>query len=156
MSLEESQKWPVQRIQLRDLLPSDQGRELGVDIIDDELWRSIETLLPPPRPRRSKNPGRIPISNRAALSGILLALRTGIRWCDLPAGVGYGSGTTCWRRFREWEASGVAYRTAAQAGLTMTLSVCGCFGARHSSANATSSSIDRNVCDAVRAITSMR
>lgn len=54
------------------------------------------------------------------------------------------------------KSTAVAYRTAAQAGLTITLSVRGCFGARHSSANATSSSIDRNVCDAVRATTSMR
>lgn len=53
------------------------------------------------------------------------------------------------------KSTAVAYRTAAQAGLTMDLSACGCFGARHSSANATSSSMERNVCDAVRATTSM-
>ncbi|WP_374189756.1 hypothetical protein [Burkholderia oklahomensis] len=27
-------------------------------IIDDELWTLIEPLLPPPKPRREKNPGR--------------------------------------------------------------------------------------------------
>ncbi|HDR8989179.1 TPA: IS5/IS1182 family transposase, partial [Burkholderia vietnamiensis] len=28
-------------------------------IIDDELWTLIEPLLPPPKPRREKNPGRL-------------------------------------------------------------------------------------------------
>ncbi|WP_176025913.1 transposase, partial [Burkholderia vietnamiensis] len=39
-------------------------------IIDDELWTLIEPLLPPPKPRREKNPGRLPVSNRAALRGL--------------------------------------------------------------------------------------
>ncbi|ONX83905.1 transposase, partial [Burkholderia cenocepacia] len=54
-------------------------------IIDDELWTLIEPLLPPPKPRREKNPGRLPVSNRAALTGILFVLKTGLRWRDLPA-----------------------------------------------------------------------
>jgi transposase len=45
-------------------------------IIDDELWTLIEPLLPPPKPRREKNPGRLPVSNRAALTGILFVLKT--------------------------------------------------------------------------------
>lgn len=32
-------------------------------IIDDALWTLIEPLLPPPKPRREKNPGRLPVSS---------------------------------------------------------------------------------------------
>lgn len=78
-------------------------------IIDDELWTLIEPLLPPPKPRREKNPGRLPVSNRAALTGILFVLKTGLRWRDLPAEMGCGSGVTCWRRLRDWQpACGIA------------------------------------------------
>lgn len=31
----------------------------------------------------------------------------GIRWRDLPAEVGCGSGVTCWRRLRDWQEAGV-------------------------------------------------
>ncbi len=42
---------------------------MGKPIIDDELWTLIEPLLLPSKPRRKKNPGRLPVSNRAALTG---------------------------------------------------------------------------------------
>ncbi len=71
-------------------------------IIDDDLWTLIEPLLPAPKPRRKKYPGRMPVSNRAALSGILFVLKTGIPWRDLPIKLGFGSGVTCWRRLRDW------------------------------------------------------
>ncbi|WP_244135803.1 IS5 family transposase [Burkholderia seminalis] len=74
-------------------------------IIDDELWTLIEPLLPPPKPRREKNPGCLPVSNRAALTGIPFVLKTGLRWRDLPAEMGCGSGVTCWRRLRDWQAA---------------------------------------------------
>jgi transposase len=76
-------------------------------IIDDELWERIEPLLPEPKPRREKYPGRKPVPDRAALSGILFVLRTGLRWRDLPAEMGCGSGVTCWRRLRDWQEAGV-------------------------------------------------
>ncbi|RWA45585.1 transposase, partial [Cupriavidus sp. UYMSc13B] len=41
------------------------------------------------------------------LSGILIVLHTGIPWEDLPQELGFGSGMTCWRRLRDWQASGV-------------------------------------------------
>ncbi|WGS46066.1 IS5 family transposase [Burkholderia sp. JSH-S8] len=75
--------------------------------MDDELWTLIEPLLPPSNPRREKNPGRLPVSSRAALTGILFVLKTGLRWRDLPAEMGCGSGVTCWRRLRDWQAAGV-------------------------------------------------
>ncbi|WP_224786978.1 transposase [Pandoraea sputorum] len=74
---------------------------MGTPIIDDELWALIEPLLPPPKPRRQKYPGRLPVSNRAALIGILFVFNTGIRWCDLSTKLGFGSGPTCWRRLRD-------------------------------------------------------
>jgi transposase len=49
-----------------------------------------------------KYPGRMPVSNRAALNGILFVFKTGIHWRDLPVELGFGSGVTCWRRLRDW------------------------------------------------------
>jgi transposase len=76
-------------------------------IIDDELWKRIEPLLPRPKPRREKYPGRKPLPDRAALSGILFVLSIGLRWRDLPAEMGFGSGVTCWRRLHDWQEAGV-------------------------------------------------
>jgi transposase len=81
--------------------------EIGQPIIDDELWTLIQPLLPRPKPQREKNPYRLPVSNRAALTGILFALKTRLRWRDLPVEMGCSSGVTCWRRLRDWQAVGV-------------------------------------------------
>ncbi len=86
---------------------------MGRQIVDDELWALIEPLLPPPKPRRRQHPGRLPVSNRAALTGILFVLRTGIRWNDLPMEIGCGSGVSCWRRLRDWQEAGVWSRLHA-------------------------------------------
>src|ERR1700743_1022908 len=80
---------------------------MGAPIIDDEPWALIEPLLPPPKPRRKKYPGAVPVSNRAAPNGILFVFKTGIRWCDLSTKLGFGSGPTCWRRLRDWQRAGV-------------------------------------------------
>ena len=80
---------------------------MGAPIVDDELWTLIEPLLPSPKPRRKKYPGRLPVANRAALNGILFVLKTGIRWRDLSTKLGFGSGSTCWRRLRDWQKAGV-------------------------------------------------
>ena len=76
-------------------------------VLDDELWKLIAPLLPPPRPRRFRYPGRKPIPSRAALTGILFVLKTGIPWEYLPKEMGCGSGMSCWRRLRDWQAAGV-------------------------------------------------
>lgn len=47
-----------------------------------ELWAVIEPLLPPEREKPKG--GRPPASDRAALAGIILVLRTGIQWKRLP------------------------------------------------------------------------
>jgi transposase len=75
-------------------------------LLDDALWSVIEPLLPPPR-RRKRHPGRRPISDRRALTGILFVLRSGIPWEMLPKEMGCGSGMTCWRRLKRWQAAGV-------------------------------------------------
>jgi transposase len=61
-------------------------------LIDDELWAVIEPVLPGPKPRRFRVPGRKPIDNRRALTGILFVSKTGIGWEDLPQEMGCGSG----------------------------------------------------------------
>jgi transposase len=75
-------------------------------LVDDELWNIIEPLLPR-KPRRERYPGRLPVSNRQALSGILFVLQTGIPWEMLPQEMGCGSGMTCWRRLKAWQEAGV-------------------------------------------------
>ena len=76
-------------------------------LVDDELWDMVAPLLPPPKPRRWRFPGRKPMDNRKALCGILFVLKTGLPWEDLPQEMGCGSGMTCWRRLRDWQAAGV-------------------------------------------------
>ena len=70
-------------------------------LLPDDLWAFIAPLLPrdPPRPKG----GRPPVPARAALTGILFVLKTGLPWEYLPAEMGCGSGMTCWRRLRDWQ-----------------------------------------------------
>ena len=51
--------------------------------------------------------GRPRVSDRAALTGILFVLKTGIPWEMLPQQMGCGCGMTCWRRLEEWHEAGV-------------------------------------------------
>jgi transposase len=75
-------------------------------VVSDGLWELIEPLLPR-RQRRFRYPGRLPLDDRRVLSGILFVLHTGISWEHLPQELGFGSGMTCWRRLRDWQAAGV-------------------------------------------------
>lgn len=79
-------------------------------LVSDELWAVVEPLLPlhPPRLRNGKNKGGGPrISDRAALTGIVFVLLSGIPWEMLPPEMRCGSGMTCWRRLRDWQKAGV-------------------------------------------------
>ena len=69
------------------------------------LWRRLQPLLPVVEP--SAKGGRPRFDDERALGGILFVLRTGIAWEDLPQELGFGSGMTCWRRLRDWQALGV-------------------------------------------------
>jgi transposase len=79
-------------------------------LLPDDLWELIRPLLPQPRPRRADHPGRKPLGDRAALTGILFVLKTGIPWEMLPQEMGCGCGMTCWRRLRHWQHQGVWQR----------------------------------------------
>jgi len=74
-------------------------------LVSDELWEVIAPLIPPEPPKPAGGRPRVP--DRAALSGILFVLRSGIPWEMLPQEMGCGSGMTCWRRLAEWQAAGV-------------------------------------------------
>ena len=78
---------------------------MGKELVPDELWEAIEPLLPeePPKPRG----GRPRVDDRAALAGIVFVLKSGIPWEMLPQEMGCGSGSTCWRRLRDWQEAGV-------------------------------------------------
>src|SRR5438105_15459116 len=79
-------------------------------LLDDALWQLTAPLLPEPKARRFRSPGRRPVDSRKALTGILFVLKTGIGWEDLPQEMGCGSGMTCWRRLRDWQEAGVWQR----------------------------------------------
>lgn len=74
--------------------------------ISKELWAALEPLIavftPSPKGGRRRT-----VDDRAALTDILNVPRTGIPWEDLPQELGFGSGMTCWRRLRDWQAVGV-------------------------------------------------
>jgi transposase len=80
------------------------------ELIDDELWLLIEPLLPARAPRNRQYAGRKPTPDRAALTGIVFVLRSGIAWNLLPQEMGCGSGTACWRRLVAWQEAGVWQR----------------------------------------------
>src|SRR5271169_6974519 len=56
----------------------------------------IEHLFP--EPKRRRDGGGRPASNRQCVAGILWVLHTGARWRDLPAEY---PGVTCWRASAE-------------------------------------------------------
>jgi transposase len=77
-------------------------------LLPEDLWSLIAAHLPTHRP--SPKGGRPRIDDRAALTGILFVLKTGIPWEYLPRELGCGSGMTCWRRLHEWMLAGVWQR----------------------------------------------
>jgi transposase len=77
---------------------------MSKELVSDELWEIIEPLLPkePPKPKG----GRPRVEDRSALTGIVFVLKSGIPWEMLPKEMGCGSGSTCWRRLRDWQEAG--------------------------------------------------
>jgi transposase len=75
-------------------------------IVSDAFWQRFEPLVPS-QERRFRYPGRKRPDDRAALQGILFVLHTGIAWRHLPLGLGFGSGSTCYRHLVEWQQAGV-------------------------------------------------
>ena len=80
------------------------------ELVPDQLWAEIRPQLPPPKPRRKRNPGRKPMDRRRVLTGILYVLKSGIPWEMLPQELGCGSGMSCWRYLHAWQKAGVWQR----------------------------------------------
>ncbi|AFZ69344.1 IS5 family transposase [Deinococcus peraridilitoris] len=74
-------------------------------LVPDDLWVIVKTVIPAQTPR--PHGGRTKIHARRTLAGILYILRWGLPWRQLPLALGFGSGQTRERRFREWLRQGV-------------------------------------------------
>src|ERR687896_189811 len=68
-----------------------------------QQWEAIRVHLPVPKV--SPRGGRPRIDDRRCFEGILWILWTGAQWSELPRQ--YGSPSTCWRRLKSWEETGV-------------------------------------------------
>ena len=77
---------------------------MAAELLPEALWREIEPLLPPVS---RASTGRPPVDNKAALRGIIFVLRYGVPWQAVPTDALGVSGSSCWRRFRDWTRSGV-------------------------------------------------
>ena len=82
---------------------------MAEELVSGAFWEFVKDELPE-EPIIGPKGGRRPIGNRQALTGILFVLRYGCTWQGIPKELGCGSGSTCWRRFRDWTAGGVWQR----------------------------------------------
>ena len=62
-------------------------------VIDDEMWKKLNQLLPKPKGRHGKN-------DRLFIEAICWIIRTGAPWRDLPPE--YGHWKTTYNRDRDW------------------------------------------------------
>src|SRR4051794_38649428 len=69
--------------------------------LTDQQWTVIEKLIPKKKSRR----GRPQADPRKTLNGIIYVLKTGCAWADMPRK--YGAYTTCWRRLKECQRTGI-------------------------------------------------
>ena len=109
----------VRRRERRDTIR--RGSATAVSVLPGPLWREIEPLLPPEPPKPKGGRPRVP--DRACLTGIIFALRTGLPRNMIPVGLGCGSGPTCRRRPRDWAEAGVW--DAVHKKLLNALAACG-------------------------------
>jgi transposase len=75
-------------------------------LVSDDLWARVEPLLPPVKRRRHRYPGRKPLDQRTALTGIIFVLKTGIPWEAFPQEMGC-CGMSCLNYLRAWQRAGV-------------------------------------------------
>lgn len=73
---------------------------LRTDVISDELWADLESVLPADAGR----PGRPWNNHRKTLEGIAWRFRTGSPWRDLPTE--FGAYQSVWERHRRWSTDG--------------------------------------------------
>ncbi len=86
-------------IQKKEEIKNEKNKHPTILKIPDELWDEIKSILPKENPL--KTVGRPIVRSRKVIDGILYVLRTGCQWKMLPKE--FGSGSTCHRRFQEWE-----------------------------------------------------
>lgn len=72
--------------------------------VPDELWRLIEPVLPPDKPKGT--PGRPALPNRQVLDGILYVLRTGCQWKSLST-EWFGASSSLHTRYQAWQQAGL-------------------------------------------------
>jgi transposase len=87
----------VTSIQRRECI-KEKNKQPTILNIPDELWDEIKSFFPKEKP--FKTVGRPTVPYRKVIDGIIYVLRTGCQWKMLPKG--YGSGSTCHRRFQQW------------------------------------------------------
>ena len=78
---------------------------MAVELLPDELWNEVQPLLP--RHRAQPRGGRPPADDRLCLRGLIFIARSGMAYQLLPTEVFGVSGSTCWRRLRDWTGAGV-------------------------------------------------
>lgn len=78
---------------------------MAVELLPEALWVQIEPMLPP-HPPHPKGGNEFK-DDRRCLRGIIFVLRSGIPWQMLPIECFGVSGSTCWRRLRDWTEAGV-------------------------------------------------
>ena len=85
-------------IQKKELKRKEKNKHPTILKIPDRLWDEIKSILPKEKPL--KTVGRPIVPYKKVIDGILYILRTGCQWKMLPKE--YGSGSTCHRRFQQW------------------------------------------------------
>jgi len=89
-------------------LTAEHGFMLRTDVVSDELWAVLESVLPADAGR----PGRPWNNHRKTLEGIAWRFRTGSPWRDLPPE--FGAYQSVWERHRRWSTDGTYARMFAK------------------------------------------
>ena len=80
-------------------------KSMSKPLVSDTLWEAIAPLILPEPPKPTGRAPRVP--DRAALAGSFSSCARAFRGRCCPCEMGCGSGSTCWRRLRDWQAAGV-------------------------------------------------
>jgi len=78
---------------------------MTVEFFPDALRELVEPFIPVDKAK--PNGGSFRLADRACLTGFVFVLRSRIPWEMLPQEMGRGSGMSCWRRLRDWQARGI-------------------------------------------------
>jgi putative transposase len=75
--------------------------------LTDKQWQAVQALMTKEyvETNAAAKGGRPRANDRLVLSGILWIMKTGEQWAHLPKK--YGAHVTVWRRYKEWEGSGL-------------------------------------------------